>query len=250
MTSDGGESAPGRSHGRLDDAPAALAALRSPTEGRGPPVEDSLTAEEAQAILDAADMAAAEAVVAAAEAAAAEAAEAGAVAVAALADLQSPTGAARSPVTDAAVAASPQSPPTLSRHDSVVRAALRQIAAAEVAAAAGSESTPPPSSGAGGATTAAGLSDANGSATEAAGAWAAPAASLTEDQEIAAAVAAVAELEARDRLQSSAAGAGGEGGGAVVRGTPGEEDSVAVIGVSRCVQPGSAVLVFPPRLFW
>ncbi|CAM9885843.1 unnamed protein product [Ectocarpus sp. 4 AP-2014] len=178
----GEESPLPRLHGRLDatSAAAAAAAAERPqaVTARDASQEESLTAEQAQAIIDAADMAAAEAVVAAAEAQ-----EAIAVAAA-----TSPSRTAPGTVVAAAAAAA------VSPRESAVRRTLRNTAAADgddaIAVSAPPAirrvQAPPPRLAA--ATPSGGDGGGSGGAT------------MSEEEEVAAAVAAVAELEARDRL--------------------------------------------------
>ncbi|CAN0358489.1 unnamed protein product, partial [Ectocarpus sp. 8 AP-2014] len=186
-----------RLHGRLDAtsaaaAPAAPAAERPrAVTARGASQEESLTAEQAQAIIDAADMAAAEAVVAAAEAQ-----EAIAVAAA-----TSPSRTAPGTVVAAAAAAAAgtgtgiAAAAAVSQRESAVRRTLRDMAADD-----GDDATavsappairrvqaPPPQLAA---------------ATPSGGGGGSGGATMSEEEEVAAAVAAVAELEARDRLNS------------------------------------------------
>ncbi|CAM9922217.1 unnamed protein product [Ectocarpus sp. 12 AP-2014] len=194
----GGGSPRPRLHGRLDATSAAAAAERPrAVTARGASQEESLTAEQAQAIIDAADMAAAEAVVAAAEAQ-----EAIAVAAATSPSRTTPgaavaaaavgTGTGTGTGTAAAAAAS--------QRESAVRRTLQNMAAddGDDATAVSAppairrvQAPPPqlpaatPSGGGGG-----GGGGGSGGAT------------MSEEEEVAAAVAAVAELEARDRLIS------------------------------------------------
>ncbi|CAN0340254.1 unnamed protein product [Ectocarpus sp. 6 AP-2014] len=192
----GGESPRPRLHGRLDVTSAAAAAAGAAAAerpravtGRAASQEESLTAEQAQAIIDAADMAAAEAVVAAAEAQEAII----------VAEATSPSRTAPGTVVSAAVAAGTgtgiAAAAAVSQPESAVRRTLRNVAADD-----GDDATavsappairrvqvPPPQLAA---------------ATPSGGGGGSGGATMSEEEEVAAAVAAVAELEARDRLNS------------------------------------------------
>ncbi|CBJ32497.1 conserved unknown protein [Ectocarpus siliculosus] len=186
----GGESPRPRLHGRLDATSAAAAAERPrAVTARGVSQEESLTAEQAQAIIDAADMAAAEAVVAAVEAQ-----EAIAVAAA-----TSPSRTAPGIVVSATAAGTGTgiaAAATVSQPESAVRRILRNEAgddgddatAVSAPPAIRRVQAPPPQLAA--AIPSGGGGGGSGGAI------------MSEEEEVAAAVAAVAELEARDRLNS------------------------------------------------